>query len=202
MNLTEQARHYHSSVAQASEYLLGRGITGAMAGAALLGFAADPLTGHDQMRGRLVIPYLTPTGVADLRFRAVDADTQPKYLSLPGHKPRLYNTVVLAPDPELVAVTEGELDALILTHAVGIPAVAVPGAQAWNPRRHSRVFRGYRTVLVFADGDQPGRELGNQIARDVPQAAVVGLGDGCDVTDYYLAHGREALRRRAGLPDA
>lgn len=198
MNLTEQARHYFQSVHHAADYLLGRGVTGEIAQAAMLGYVEDPLPGHDQYVGRIVIPYLTPNGVVDLRFRAI-SDTNPKYLSLPGHKPRLYNTVCLANDPRTVGITEGEFDALVATHVVGVPSVAVPGAQAWSSRRHARVFRGYERVLVFADGDDPGRQLANQIARDVPQALVVDLGDGLDLNDVYLTAGADEIRRKAGL---
>ncbi len=198
MNLTDQARHYYQHVGHAADYLLGRGVTGEMAQQALLGYCEDPLPGHDQYRGRIVIPYLTPSGVVDLRFRAID-DSNPKYLSLPGHKPRLYNTVALANDPHTVGITEGEFDALVATHVVGVPSVAVPGAQAWSSRRHSRIFRGYERVLVFADGDDPGRQLANQIARDVPQAVVVDLGDGLDLNEVYLASGVDVIRKKAGL---
>lgn len=198
MSLDDQARHYYQHVGEAADYLLGRGVTGEIAQHALLGYCQDPLPGHDQYVGRIVIPYLTPNGVVDLRFRAID-NSNPKYLSLPGHKPRLYNTVCLANDPPMVGITEGEFDALVATHVVGVPSVAVPGAQAWSSRRHSRVFRGYERVLVFADGDDPGRQLANQIARDVPQAIVVDLGDGLDLNEVYLTSGVDSIRKKAGL---
>lgn len=200
MDLNDQARFYHESVADASEYLLGRGVTGLMAQKALLGYVRDPLPGHDKYAGRIVIPYLTPSGVVDLRFRCIDGSGA-KYLSMPGHKPRLYNTIVMADDPSTIGITEGEFDALVITHHVGVPAVALPGAQAWDSTRHKRVFKGFERVLVFADGDAPGRELANQIARDVPQAIVVDLGDGLDVTDVYLTSGVDPIRRKAGLVD-
>lgn len=198
MDLTHAAHHYYQYVSEAADYLKGRGVTGEMAQQALLGVCRDPLPGHDQYEGRIVIPYLTPAGVVDLRFRCIDG-SGPKYLSLPGHKPRLYNTIALATDPPVVGITEGEFDALVATYLVGVPSVAVPGAQAWTSRRHSRVFRGYERVLVFADGDDPGRQLANQIARDVPQAVVVDLGNGMDVTDAYLAGGVDSIKRKAGL---
>lgn len=198
MDLTAQARHYHARVAEAADYLLGRGVTGEMAQHAMLGYVDDPLPGHEQMRGRICIPYLTPSGVRDLRFRCIDG-AGAKYMGLPGRKPRLYNTVVLAGDPPTVGITEGEFDALVATHALGIPSVAVPGAQAWKSKVYSRVFRGYERVLVFADGDDPGRALANQIARDLNQAVVVDLGDGTDLNDAYLASGADEIKRKAGL---
>lgn len=198
MDLNEQARYYHQFVVDEGDYLKGRGITGTMAQRALLGVVREPLPGHDRYVGRIVIPYLTVNGVVDLRFRAT-GDQTPKYLSLPGHTPRLYNTVVLADDPDTVGICEGEFDALIATHVLGLPSVALPGAQAWDSRRHSRVFKGYGRVIVFADGDEPGRELANQIARDVESAIVVDLGDGMDVTDAYLKSGVDSIKAKAGL---
>ena len=112
MDLTHAAHHYYQYVSEAADYLKGRGVTGEMAQQALLGVCRDPLPGHDQYEGRIVIPYLTPAGVVDLRFRCIDG-SGPKYLSLPGHKPRLYNTVALASDPPVVGITEGEFDALV-----------------------------------------------------------------------------------------
>lgn len=198
MDLNDQARHYHADVAEAADYLTGRGVTGFMAQRALLGYVKDPLPGHDRYQGRICIPYLTANGVVDLRFRAL-GDMHPKYLSLPGHKPRLYNTIVMADDPDVIGITEGEFDSLVITHHVGVPAVAVPGAQSWDSARHGRIFRGFERVLVFADGDNPGRELANQIARDVPKAVIVDLGDGLDVTDVYLTEGVDPIKKKAGL---
>ena len=40
---------------------------------------------------------------------------------------------------------------------------------------------------------------GKQIARDLPQAVVLRLGDGMDVTDTFLAEGVDGLAERAGL---
>jgi DNA primase len=61
------------------------------------------------------------------------------------------------------------------------------------------MFRPFTRVLVFADGDDAGRDLGKQIARDVPQAVVLRMPDGADVTDTFLAEGVDGLAERAGL---
>ena len=197
--LDTAARHYYSHVSEAADYLTARGITGAIAQQALLGYVKDPLPGHDLYAGRIVLPYLTPAGIVDLRFRAVGDGVKPKYLSLPGAHPRLYNTTTIAADPPVIGVCEGEFDALILTHHVGLPTVALPGAQTWHKRRHPRIFRGFDRVLVFPDGDEPGRGLAKEIAGAVRAAVVIDLGDGMDVTDAYLAYGSEWIRERAGL---
>ncbi len=45
-----------------------------------LGFVANPETGHEIYQGKLAIPYITPSGVIDIRFRSLNNDSGPKYL--------------------------------------------------------------------------------------------------------------------------
>jgi len=197
--MDQAADYYAGDVGHVLDYLNARGITEQVARENQLGCVIDPLPGHDPYVGRLVIPYRTPAGVVDLRFRSISPDQSPKYLGLPGRHPRLFNTIAIADEEQVVGICEGELDALIATHMIGVPSVAVPGAQSWNSDRHPRVFRGFERVIVFADGDEAGRNLANTIARDVQQAVVVDMGDGMDVNDAYLTVGLEELRRRAGV---
>lgn len=203
--LESSTAYYQANVVQAKDYLEARGITGHIAGAARLGVVVEPLIGHEQMAGRLAIPYLTEAGPVDIRFRCLEPHSckdagHGKYLTLPGHPPRMFNASALAIDTSTVAICEGELDTLIVHHYLGVPAVGVPGAQVWSGQKHyPRMFRPFTRVLVFADGDDAGRDLGKQIARDLPQAVVLRLPDGADVTDYYLSHGVDGLADLCGL---
>ena len=197
--MDQAADYYAADVGHALDYLNQRGITEEVARENLLGCVIDPLPGHDPYLGRLVIPYRTPAGVVDMRFRAITPEQNPKYLGLPGRHPRLFNTVAIVNEERVVGICEGELDALIATHMIGVPSVAVPGAQSWNTDRHPRIFRGFDKVIVFADGDEAGRNLASTIARDIQQAVVVDMGDGLDLNDAYLTHGFEAIRKKAGV---
>lgn len=203
--LENATAYYQASVLEAKDYLLARGITGEIAMRARLGVVVNPLLGHEQMVGRLAIPYMTEAGPVDIRFRCLEQHSckdagHGKYLTLPGHPPRMFNASALSIDTTTVAVCEGELDTLIVHHHLGIPAVGVPGAQVWSGQKHyPRMFRPFTRVLVFADGDDAGRDLGKQIARDVPQAVVLRMPDGADVTDTFLAEGVDGLAERAGL---
>jgi DNA primase len=187
---------YEEQLDQALTYLEGRGISEATARAARLGVVGTPAPTHDRYQGRLCIPYVTPAGVIGLKFRAI-GEADPKYLCLPNSRPSLYNVLSFFTASDTIAVSEGELDALILTQA-GIPAVGCPGVSTWQ-EHHPRCFTGYDRVLVFADGDTPGHDLAKRISRDLEQAQVIHCPDGMDVTDVYLAEGAYGLRKRAGL---
>lgn len=189
--------HYEAQLDQGLEYLAGRGISEVAARAARLGVVGTPAPTHDKYVGRLCIPYVSKAGVLTLKFRSMH-DSDVKYLCLPNSKPMLYGTLAFHQPGGVIGITEGELDALVLTHEVGIPAVGCPGVSTWQ-EHHWRCFAGYEQVLVFADGDSPGQDLAKRISRDLTQARVVEMPDGCDVTDIYLREGSEGLRRRAGI---
>ncbi len=55
-----------------------------------LGVVDNPSPGHEGYKGKLVIPYITPSGVVDLRFRSIKGE-DPKYIGLPGAKTTMFN---------------------------------------------------------------------------------------------------------------
>jgi DNA primase len=191
-DLSGAAATYSSNVHLVSEYLRQRGIGRDEAVAGGLGYVVVPAPGHEQMVGRMTIPYTTSSGVVDIRFRAVDGETAPKYMSLPGSKPRMYQApLTLLPSPFIV-ITEGELDALILWRCLGIPAVGVPGASQWQPH-WERVLEGYETVLVCGDGDDAGRRFAKEMTRKIESAVQVALPDGHDINSWYVEQGAAAV---------
>lgn len=164
-----------------------------------LGYVAVPLTGHDYLQGRLVIPYLTRAGVVELKFRKIEGDG-PKYLYASGATAqRIFNPNALFDDREYICVCEGELDA-VTAEQCGLPAVAIPGVENWRPY-FARVFAGYDRVLILGDADDKGQGEGfaNDLARLVPNSRVVLMPEGEDVNSFYLAEGADALRRRVGV---
>lgn len=197
-SLEQAVQSYHGQVEAVLPYLAGRGISPASAAMFRLGYVADPMIGHEQYAGRLSIPYLTPTGPVDIRFRAVVDDGSPKYLSRPGSESHIFNVPAFQADEDFIAVCEGELDAVILHGEVGIPSVGIAGSKNWRSW-YARAFSDYRTVYVLCDGDQPGRDLGKQIAQQIDRAVVVSMPDGMDVTDVYMAEGPDGIRKRVGL---
>lgn len=181
------------------QYLLDRGINAETARTFHLGFVNQPLdgVGHDEYVGKLVIPYLTPSGPIDLRFRTLDGNG-PKYLSRPGSTNHLYNVLSLKKESDVLAVCEGELDTIVTDALVGIAAVGVPGAQNWKPH-FARLMQDYERVLILADGDDAGREFGRRLARELDNAVVVAMPEGMDVNDVFLQDGAESIRKKAGV---
>lgn len=196
-SLEEATTAYQQNIEAARSYLAGRGVSPRTAASCRLGVVDDPAPGHERFAGRLAIPYLTRAGVVGMKFRSMDG-ASPKYLCLPGAKPRLYGVEALFVDSPHVAVCEGELDAAVLTHEVGIPAVGCPGVSTWQ-EHFPRLFTGYDRVLIFADGDEPGVEFAKRVAHDIDNAVILPMPDGCDVSDVYVREGADFLRERAGL---
>ena len=162
-----------------------------------LGFVADPSPGHEHVKGHIAIPYLTPDGsVVSIRFRRLGDGPGAKYLSMAGDPPRLFNTSALERGTRNIVVCEGEFDAIV-AEMCGLPAVAIPGANAWQPV-WCRLLVQFDAIYVMHDDDEPGRELVAKITnsgldnvRPIPM-------DGGDVTSFYAQYGRDALRAKVG----
>ena len=69
--LAKATTKYAANIYQAEDYLAGRGITREVARMARFGVVTEPETGHEAFIGRLSIPYITKTGIVDLRFERV-----------------------------------------------------------------------------------------------------------------------------------
>ena len=167
-----------------------------------LGYVKDPLPGHEMFKGFLAIPYLRwshdhPWAVVSIRFRCIDDHDHKghgKYMTVAGDRPRLFNTLALLRDSPQIAVTEGEVDA-ITAQVCGVPAVGVPGAQAWQPH-FKEPFLGYQSVYVLADGDEAGMVFANTVAASLPNAKIIPMPPGEDVNSLVASKGKEALLER------
>lgn len=163
-----------------------------------LGVVRSPLPGHEAYTGRLVIPYVGPTGnIYDVRFRCLAGhDCKeagcPKILGLPGAQLRMYNTQALASSEDTIYLAEGEPDTMTWT-ACGVPSVGIPGIEAWHPH-HSRMLAGFSKVVLLAHGDDAGRKLASKVGRALPSTCHVMVAPtGDDVNSLYLKRGREGL---------
>jgi len=199
--LTEAAEKYCNSLTpQAASYLEARGITAEVAHTFRLGSVVEPSAGHEHAVGRLSIPYLTPAGVVGIKFRSID-DTTPKYLWPSGQKIGLYNVLDLHRYSDTIAICEGEIDTIVASGIVGIPAVGVAGVSQWKPW-FPKLFESYSRILIFADNDvkedgtNPGQELARRIKEDLDKATIVQLPPNMDVNEIYLQLGKNWFDER------
>jgi DNA primase len=185
-------------------YLASRGISPELAAYYRLGMVDGSHAEHQMYTGMLCFPYITRLGgVVSLKFRqAHDCTDECGHARFIGpYESRLYNPLALdwADRLDVVAITEGEIDAITLGGLCRIPAVGIPGTEMWKAHREwKELFRGYSQVLVFPDNDDPGKELGRAILRDIDTAKLIQL-PGKDVNSTFQAHGAELIRKAAGL---
>lgn len=207
-SLEKAATKYAANLDKAASYLSGRGLSKESAEALRLGVVgSDPEPGHEMMVDRLAIPYITRSGIVDMKFRCLQHDDCKqydcvKYLALGGYEgSRLYNVNAFFADSDFIVITEGEPDTWISHYELGIPSVGCPGVQRWEPH-FARCFSGYERIILFAHGDTSGRDFAKRVAGELPQTQVINLPNGEDVNSLFLSEGRESLLRRAGLPES
>jgi 5S rRNA maturation endonuclease (ribonuclease M5) len=190
--LRKATTKYAGSIFQAQDYLASRGIPIEAARLAQLGVVAEPEIGHEQYAGRLSIPYITKTGVVDLRFRSLNPAVEPKYMGLTGAETKMYNVLDIDRAGDFIGVCEGELDTITMSSCIGIPCIGVPGANSWK-KHYTRLLADFERVFIFADGDQPGTEFARSLARELP-VTIVQLPEGEDVNSMYVSNGAHYFR--------
>ena len=195
--LGKAAAGYAENIYQAEDYLKSRGIPLEVARLASLGVVAEPETGHEAFKDRLSIPYITKTGVVDLRFRSLNPAVEPKYMGMTGAETKMYNVLDVERASDFIGVCEGELDTLTLSACVGIPCVGVPGANSWK-KHYTRLLADFERVFVFADGDQPGTEFARSLARELP-VTIIQLPDGHDVNSMFVQDGVDYFNQKMGV---
>jgi hypothetical protein len=194
---------FEQSQTQLRPYLTGRGLAGA-AERFRLGYVEPADDVARRYWHRMAVPYLTPTGVVQIRYKCVlDHDHKAtgcsKMLGESGVEVTLYNPGTLLGATGPVVLVEGEPDTWAIETLAGLRAVGIPGAQAW--KRHpywARCFVGLDLILPV-HGDDAGDSLAATIAADLPEAKIVRLSDGDDSASYLEREGAADFRRRLGL---
>ena len=195
--LAKATNKYAANIHQAEDYLASRGISREVARLARYGVVEEPEVGHEAFIGRLSIPYITKTGIVDLRFRSLNPAVEPKYMGMTGVETKMYNVTDVDKAGDWIGVCEGELDTITLSGCIGIPCVGVPGANSWK-KHYTRLLADFERVFVFADGDQPGKEFANSLARELP-VTIVSMPDGEDVNSVYVKYGANYILEKVGL---
>lgn len=157
---------------------------------------ARPIVGHETYEGRLSIPYITPSGIVDLRFRSINHE-EPKYLSLPNSATRLYNVKAFFEATDWICVCEGEIDTITLTK-LGYPAVGIPGVKNIK-NHHYRILADFEKVYVFADGDQAGREFAKDLARKLAGVIQIQIPENEDVNSMFIKYGSQWFEEKIAI---
>jgi DNA primase len=201
--LGELTREYEANLpsSPAEKYLDQRGITKEAASYFHLGFVTNPRPEERKFANRLAIPYVVGSSIVGIKYRVLD-DREPKYKSSEGFMAlRVFNPNILRGLHRKIYVCEGELDCITL-HILRVPAIAIPGANSWNPIV-ARALRN-RRVVVLADGDgkpgkgaEAGANLAKKILGSVDDGGSITMED-TDVNQYFIDNGGDKLLEYIG----
>ena len=194
--LLQATQRYAAKIELAEEYLLSRQLSVEEARVFHLGVVEDPLPGHEAYIGRLAIPYITPSGVVDIRFRAMHNE-DPKYMGLVGAKTTMFNTQACFVADRYICVTEGEFDCIMMSVKTMHPTIGIPGANNWKPH-YAKILDDFDTVIVLADGDAAGLEFGKKISRELGNVNIVSMPEGEDVNSMMIKRGSDWIDERIG----
>lgn len=203
MSTLHDVRRWHESLPQRMRsYLNARGIPTPVIDLHLLGWNGR----------RITIPIFDREGsLAFVKLAKDPADhgSWPKMLCPAGGHSELYGWERLRTKPPRIVICEGEFDRLVL-EGHGIAAVtSTGGARVFRPE-WAEAFAPIDEVYVCYDRDEAGRLGAERVATLIPKARIVTLppdvGDGGDVTDYFVRFGKTKiefltlLRSAAPLP--
>jgi DNA primase len=192
--LLQATQRYAAKIELATDYLASRQLSVEEASIFHLGVVDEPLPGHEPYKGRLAIPYITPSGVVDLRFRSMNGE-DPKYMGLVGAKTTMFNTQALFAADKYICVTEGEFDCIMMSVKTIHPTVGIPGANNWKPH-YIKLLDDFETVIVLADGDAAGLEFGKKISRELGNVNIISMPDGEDVNSIIIKKGSNWIHER------
>ena len=187
-------------------YLTGRGLGGAVLDRFRLGYVEPADDVPRMFWHRMAVPYCTPTGIVQLRYKCLlphhakgaDPGRCSKVLVEAGQELTLYNASAVLGANGPVFLCEGEPDVWAVATILGLPAVGIPGAQAWTKHPYwARCFVGLDLILP-ADGDPAGNDLADVVARDLPETKIVRLPENDDALSV-LARDPDEFIRLCGL---
>lgn len=193
--LLQATQRYAERIEIAERYLLSRQLSVDEAKVFHLGVVEDPLPGHEPYKGRLAIPYITPSGVVDIRFRDLTGTHDAKYMGLVGAETTMFNTQAVFAADNYICVTEGEFDCIMMTVKTQHPTVGIPGANNWK-KHYAKILDDFDVVVVLADGDAPGLEFGKKISRELGNVNIVSMPDGEDVNSMIIKQRSEWIDER------
>lgn len=195
---------YSPHLADAEEWLEGRGLGLEFAASRGLGVVANPLPGHEPATGYLAIPYLTRTGPVNFEFRCIqphnckEIPNHTKYYRRKGSGVNVYGVQSVAWATDWIVVTEGAIDALTWQQ-IGVPALGIPGAENWKDY-WGNLLEDFSRVYLAEDGDNAGKDLWIAMSEHIDQSNTMvvrmRMPDGEDSNSMYLKQGKDYLLGR------
>lgn len=143
-----------------------------------------------------VFPYLRDDEYVNCKYRNIVDKRDMRQES--GAEPCLFGWHLISPQARMVAICEGEIDAMSV-HQAGVPALSVnagAGNHQWIDTDWERLDQ-FSDIVVCYDNDEAGRKGAAEAARrlGVDRCRLVAWSDGCkDANDVLLAHGPVTLR--------
>jgi DNA primase len=206
-SLEELSARFETASPKLLASLTARGLGAEAASRFRLGYVEPDETVPRMFWHRMSIPYVTPGGIVQIRYRCLvdhhakhqDPGRCPKFLGEAGQEVTLYNASAVLDATGPLVICEGEPDVWAVETLAGLPAVGVPGAESWRKHPYwARCFVGQPRLILAADGDDAGEDLAKTIRASLPEITVVRLPDGDDANSV-LARDPADFRRRLGL---
>lgn len=198
-NLAGLARKFHKNIPKRIRaYLNGRGIPDESIDLNLIGWNG----------WRITIPIFNRDGELVFFKQARDPEDKtnsPKMIAWPRGHVDLYGWKNLKDKPDEIIICEGEFDRLVL-EANGFKAVTSTGGAKTFRTDWATEFASIPNVYVCFDNDEAGKDLALRVGRLIAHAKIVELpgeiGDGGDVTDFFVRLGKSRENFQALLQEA
>lgn len=214
LSLEEATSEYQNQLFESpgASLLLERGIDHKTIEHFRLGYVSNPLSGDEDYKGYLSIPYITVSGVVALRFKRV-GNYGPKVLSRSLAVSRPYNVGALKKSVPIF-LAEGEPDTWAAFQC-GLYVVGIPGVETWNEDTGpvwARMFRfcsrveGGPGLYILQQGDTKilredktaAQMMSDRIRANI-SAEVIEFPDGYDVDSMRQEFGEQYVREWVGL---
>lgn len=187
INLLDLSINYHEALpARIRQYLNGRGITDEVINSHLIGWNG----------WRITIPIYNKQGeITSFRLAKDPQDPRPapKMQSSRGSTVELYGWDNIVQRRSPIIVCEGEFDRLVL-ESRGFAAVTSTGGAATFRPEWAKELGQIEHVYICFDNDNAGKNGAQVAALMIQHARIVRLpgevGEGGDVTDYFVRLGR------------
>jgi DNA primase len=186
-NPYERAARYHEALPdRIRQYLNQRGIPDTLIDLHVLGWNGR----------RITIPIFNSKGELAFFKLAKDPEDQsssPKMIAPRGSDVELYGWEEVKRKPRYIIICEGEFDRLVL-EAQGFIAVTSTGGAGSFREEWAPYFRRIPHVYICYDRDEAGQRGAMKIGQMIPHAKLIELlqevGDGGDITDFFVRLGR------------